>query len=186
MDAILDATARILVNDGYDRLTTNQVARVAGVSVGSLYQYFPNKESLVREVFARHARGMLAMLAGAAGDLVGVPLEKAVRSYVHAMTVAYQANDALDRVLMQQALHLGVDHLQEVHDQAVAVVRLWLEQHKGSILPTDLDTAAVVLVTACEAINHAPALRGQKNDHRNFETEMGNLILRYLRGSSAG
>jgi AcrR family transcriptional regulator len=173
------------VNDGYDRLTTNQVARVAGVSVGSLYQYFPNKESLVREVFARHARGMLAMLSQAATDLEDVPLEAAVRGYVRAMTVSYQANDALDRVLMQQALHLGVDHLREVHDQAVQVVRSWLERHRASVLPTDLDTAAVVLVTACEAINHAPALRGQQNEHTRFEAEMCDLILRYLRGSAS-
>ncbi|MGZ3774046.1 MAG: TetR/AcrR family transcriptional regulator [Pseudobdellovibrionaceae bacterium] len=44
---ILEATARILSLEGYDRLTTNKVAKKAGVSIGSLYQYFPNKESLI-------------------------------------------------------------------------------------------------------------------------------------------
>jgi AcrR family transcriptional regulator len=47
VDALLDATARILVKDGFDRASTNKIAAKAGVSVGSLYQYFPSKEAVV-------------------------------------------------------------------------------------------------------------------------------------------
>ena len=52
VEAILDATARVLVREGYARTSTNRVAAVAGVSIGSLYQYFPNKESLVAALVA--------------------------------------------------------------------------------------------------------------------------------------
>ena len=45
VDAILGAVERILERDGIDGLTTNHVAEMAGVSIGSLYQYFPNKPS---------------------------------------------------------------------------------------------------------------------------------------------
>jgi AcrR family transcriptional regulator len=45
VQAILTATTHILTEDGYDQLTTNRVAERAGVSIGSLYQYFPNKEA---------------------------------------------------------------------------------------------------------------------------------------------
>ena len=47
VDAILVATARVLCETGYDRASTNRIALAAGVSVGSLYQYFPSKEALV-------------------------------------------------------------------------------------------------------------------------------------------
>ena len=47
VDSILDATARVLVRHGFDGLTSNAVAEIAGCSIGSLYQYFPNKEALV-------------------------------------------------------------------------------------------------------------------------------------------
>ena len=47
VEAILTATAHILTEDGYDRLTTNRVAERAGVSIGSLYQYFPHKDALI-------------------------------------------------------------------------------------------------------------------------------------------
>jgi hypothetical protein len=47
VDALLEATARILIREGFDKASTNRIAEVAGVSVGSLYQYFPNKEALI-------------------------------------------------------------------------------------------------------------------------------------------
>jgi len=47
VEVILDATARVLCSTGYDRASTNRIAMSAGVSVGSLYQYFPSKEALV-------------------------------------------------------------------------------------------------------------------------------------------
>jgi len=49
-DAILEAAARILEKDGLDSVNTNAVAELAGVSIGSLYQYFPTKESILAEL----------------------------------------------------------------------------------------------------------------------------------------
>src|SRR5258708_40228727 len=56
VDALLEATARILVKEGYDQASTNRVAEVAGVSIGSLYQYFPSKEALIAAVIDRHTQ----------------------------------------------------------------------------------------------------------------------------------
>ena len=73
VDALIEATARILVREGFDSASTNRIAEQAGVSVGSLYQYFPGKEALVAAVIERHnrelmrvARGTLAKARGAA------------------------------------------------------------------------------------------------------------------------
>ncbi|MFP5226130.1 MAG: TetR/AcrR family transcriptional regulator [Acidobacteriota bacterium] len=54
VDAILDATIQVLLTSGKERLTTTQVARRAGVSVGTLYQYFPNKSALLQACLRRH------------------------------------------------------------------------------------------------------------------------------------
>src|SRR5665213_2578909 len=62
VEAILLATARILTRDGYDHASTNKIADEAGVSVGSLYQYFPSKESLVAALIDRHLLRMTALL----------------------------------------------------------------------------------------------------------------------------
>ena len=50
VEAILEATARILVEEGYDRANTNRIAERVGISIGSLYQYFLNKESLAGKI----------------------------------------------------------------------------------------------------------------------------------------
>lgn len=54
VDAILDATIQVLVTYGKERLTTTLVARRAGVSVGTLYQYFPNKSATLQACLRRH------------------------------------------------------------------------------------------------------------------------------------
>jgi AcrR family transcriptional regulator len=54
VDAILDATIQVLLSVGKERLTTTRVALRAGVSVGTLYQYFPNKSALLQAVLRRH------------------------------------------------------------------------------------------------------------------------------------
>jgi AcrR family transcriptional regulator len=53
VEVILDAAALLLVDEGYDQATTNRIAERAGVSIGSLYQYFPNREAVVAAVAHR-------------------------------------------------------------------------------------------------------------------------------------
>ena len=62
VDAILDATIQVLLRVGMDRLTTTRVAARAGVSVGTLYQYFPNKQALLQAVSKRHMEGIAQVI----------------------------------------------------------------------------------------------------------------------------
>src|SRR5262249_7474993 len=64
VEALLEATARILVKEGFDAASTNRIAAVAGVSVGSLYQYFPSKESLVAALIDRHNQQIMQAVQG--------------------------------------------------------------------------------------------------------------------------
>ena len=58
VDAILEATVQVLLDLGKERLTTTRVASRAGVSVGTLYQYFPNKSALLQAALKRHLDGV--------------------------------------------------------------------------------------------------------------------------------
>ncbi len=82
VDIIVEAAVRVLRNGGYAGLTTRRVAEVAGASVGSLYQYFPNRRAIAAELVRRRADGVLRVLeatdvSGAAtlGDAVAILME---------------------------------------------------------------------------------------------------------------
>src|SRR5688572_18416822 len=78
-DALLEATARVLKKQGFDRASTNRIAEEAGVSIGSLYQYFPSKESLVAALVERHVDEMMTLLEAALVRVAGAPIPVAVR-----------------------------------------------------------------------------------------------------------
>src|SRR5215510_5098878 len=82
VEAILEAAARILVRHGYDGANTNRIAAAAGVSVGSLYQYFPNKESLVAALAAERTGRISAILEARMAQVAHAPLADAVREVI--------------------------------------------------------------------------------------------------------
>ena len=88
--ALLDATARLLVTIGYTPITTNKVAEKAGVGIGSLYEYFPNKESLVAALIERNSLETLQKIKQSMELALQMPHEAALRFWLEKMV------DALD------------------------------------------------------------------------------------------
>lgn len=76
VEAMLDATLQVLVRDGKERLTTTRVAERAGVSVGTLYQYFPNKSSLLQATLRRHLEGVRDVVRMSMRELEGRAVEE--------------------------------------------------------------------------------------------------------------
>jgi AcrR family transcriptional regulator len=179
--AILEAGARILVAEGPDALTTNRVAREAGVSIGSLYQYFGSREAILGALAQRHADDMLALLGEHAGSIAALSPREAVAGFVGAMIAAHRTEPRLHVALTQQLLADGPAALEAVHDPARGLVRAWLEQHRDAIRPRDLDTAAFLLTTTVEAAIHAQILEEpEKLSDPAWERELVDLLLRYL------
>ena len=80
VDVLLEATTRILVKEGYDRASTNRIAELAGVSIGSLYQYFPSKEALVAAVIDRHQQEISEVTRSALVKAAARPIGLVVES----------------------------------------------------------------------------------------------------------
>lgn len=76
VEAILSATIQVLLAEGQERLTTTRVAYRAGVSVGTLYQYFPNKQALLRAVLERHLDEVVSSLERACREHHGSSLDE--------------------------------------------------------------------------------------------------------------
>ncbi|HLH10453.1 MAG TPA: TetR/AcrR family transcriptional regulator [Methylovirgula sp.] len=105
LDAIFEATIQVLLSDGLIRLTTTRVARRAGVSVGTLYQYFPNKQALLFAVMERY----LAMLSGAIEEACAQNLgakvegiaETVVKAYLEAKMDQAEVSPSLYRIALE-------------------------------------------------------------------------------------
>src|SRR2546430_5666111 len=107
VDAILDATTRVLLELGFDGLTTNAVAHTAGVSIGSLYQYFPNKEALVAAVIERHIEAMNESLLAELGRVAALPLPEAVRRLVEVTIHGRGVDPELRRMFVDYGRRVG-------------------------------------------------------------------------------
>ncbi len=102
--AILDAAAQVLAKEGASRFTTARVAKKAGVSVGSLYQYFPNKAAILFRLQSDEWRETSSMLASILGDASRPPFAR-LRALVHAF-IRSECEEAAMRVALNDAAPL--------------------------------------------------------------------------------
>src|SRR5579883_2711752 len=190
VDALVEATARILRKEGYDRASTNKIAALAGVSIGSLYQYFPSKEALVAAVIERHAQELWQVVRDALVKVAASPVEIATRELVAAAIDAHRVDPKLHRVLAEEAPRTGkLANIESVQANAGALFRDYLEAHRREIGVADLDLAAFVLATTVEALTHSAVLHRPDmladGKAGAFVDEVTGLVLRYLRRREA-
>jgi AcrR family transcriptional regulator len=159
VDALVEATARILVREGFDKASTNRIAEVAGVSVGSLYQYFPGKEALVVAVIERHNQDLMRIVRAALADAALLSVEQGVRRIVAAAIRAHRVDPRLHRVLAEQIPHTGrLEDVEAFNRETQALFRAWLEDHGDELRVADLGLAAFVCGTSIETLTHTAVL----------------------------
>jgi AcrR family transcriptional regulator len=182
VEAILDATARVLCSIGYDRASTNRIALAAGVSVGSLYQYFPSKEALVAALAARHMATMTALVRSKLAEVANAPMPVAVRTMIDAMFEAHGVDPRLHKVLIEEVPRIGrLENLRHVERETEGLVAIMLESRKAELRRTNVETMALLLVTVVEAATHAAVLAElEPARSRAVADELTDLVLRYL------
>jgi AcrR family transcriptional regulator len=159
VDSILDATTRVLVKQGFDGLTTNAVARIAGVSIGSLYQYFPNKEALVAALIERHSEQMNLAIKAELTRVATLPIAQAARAVIELTMQAHAIEPELHRVLTEQIPRIGrLAKLRELDEISQRMVVALLVARRDEVAIRDPDLAAFVLVSTIESIVHRAAL----------------------------
>ena len=186
MDALVEATARILVREGFDKASTNRIAEQAGVSVGSLYQYFPSKEALVVAVIERHNQELMQLVRGALAEVSALPLEQAVRMLVATAIEAHRVDPKLHRVLAEQIPRTGkLENVETFNRQTYAMFRAYLENHRDEVRDVDLDLATFSCVTSIEALTHTAVLHRPEMLSQEMKgtlvEEATRLVVRYLR-----
>jgi AcrR family transcriptional regulator len=182
VSAILDATARVLCTTGYDRASTNRVAMAAGVSVGSLYQYFPSKEALVAALVERHREQMMSLVKRKLDEVATAPLAMGIEAMIDAMFAAHEVDPKLHKVLIEQVPRVGrLEKLVDMDREIEAILAAYLALRVGELRRPDVAAAAFVLVNVVESVTHASVLAELPVARsRGVARELTDLIRRYL------
>jgi AcrR family transcriptional regulator len=161
VDAIVEASIQLLLKQGYDKFTTARVAERTGVSVGSLYQYFPNKAALAAAVIDRCCENFLIAFQNAlASRPPRVTLAECVRAIVEVTLVSHHLAPELHRIVLDLAPRIGVTDKAEGFSKAAAqLIEAMLRKHEDEIAPDiDLAAAATIIETVLEALAHRAVL----------------------------
>ncbi|MEG3882435.1 TetR/AcrR family transcriptional regulator [Microcoleus sp. herbarium7] len=178
VEAILTATAHILTQFGYDRATTNRIAELAGVSIGSLYQYFPSKEALVTSLAEHHVNTMMEIIESNLKDQFNAPIEVVLHKLVKACIAAHALDPMLHKVLNEQVPRINNTNAEE---RVTALLRAYLELHRDQIQPQNLDLTVLILGRTVEALTHTAVIeRPELLSDGQLEQEITNLLLSYL------
>ena len=150
VEALLDSTTRILAHEGYARLTTNRVAEVAGVSIGSLYEYFPNKQALVAATLARAIREIVDEVSASlrtALSLAGQP-RAGIDYWMRAMMTALEKRGALLRVALREVPFLWeIPELRDLSRSLQHIAREGRNKSQRVVHFDDPETSTYLLMT---------------------------------------
>lgn len=186
VEAILDATIQVLMRDGKERLTTTAVARRAGVSVGSLYQYFPNKSSLLQAVLRRHLERVYGSVVDACERSRGQGLraigEELVAAFLKAKFEQIDTSIALYRISDDVE---GAAIARQLGRQSIEAIAEMLRSSSERLL-TDADTAATLLLGIMAGISR-PMLESEnpRAARLSLEDELRVTVVAYLEARRA-
>ena len=187
VEALLEATAHLLVQEGFARMSTNRIAQRAGVSIGSLYQYFSDKEALVAALNQRVAEAQMAAITAQLGRIHDEPLDEAVRSLIRGIIEAKRVEPQLAQALAQQAPRVGghgaqQDLLRRLGDVVSATLR-----RRRDIRDVDVELSSFALVNAMFAVTQAAVItRPELIADDQLAEILAQMCIRYLAPEPVG
>ncbi len=178
--AIHEAGIQVLLSLGYRKLTTTRVAERAGVSVGTLYQYFPNRQALIRAVLERYLVEMSASIQADSQALEGRPLDEIAAGLVDAMIAAKWRRLEVSRAMHEPLVEVGGAELVRASAARGASLVADLLRSCPEIAGVDVEPLAVFLVMACTSMLQAAFIE-YAADKETIRAHMHAMVRGYLR-----
>jgi AcrR family transcriptional regulator len=181
--AILEATVQILDSEGLDAATTTRIAEVAGVSIGSLYQYFSHRDAVLKALQEREFERTLAMMQRVLADvhLEDAP-EQTILDVLRSLAELYMESPGLHRVLAIEGLRVAkAENVHAFDLRVIDLVRHFLTVTKAPIARRNLEAAAFIVYQSVRATMLAYLLeRPPGLDKEGLIEELGQLLTGYL------
>ena len=185
--AVLDAAVQVLAKEGAQRFTTARVAEKAGVSVGSLYQYFPNKAAILFRLQTDEWRQTTEMLRDILADVQKPPLER-LRALVHAF-VRSECDEAEMRVALNDAapLYRDAPEAQQAKASGERTLQVFMEEAAPQASDAARAVAGDLIMTTLSAAGkqfsespRAPA------EVEAYADALADMFCAYLKGLAHG
>jgi AcrR family transcriptional regulator len=173
---------RIIRKDGVAAVTTNRIAEVAGISIGSLYQYFPDKRAIFLALHDRHAHDIAALIDATVVAHAAAPFEQFVAALLGALIDAHHADPELGALLAE--VPLGTDGTRALQTRLQNAFRLALAARPDHYYShTELAALLFVLPPMVDALTHAAAAqaRSPKLSLATARAEAIRAVLTYVR-----
>ncbi|MGC7198186.1 TetR/AcrR family transcriptional regulator [Mycobacteroides abscessus] len=180
---ILEAAAHVFADFGYAAGTTNRIAERAEISIGSLYQYFPNKDAILVELMTAHTHRGFALIHQHLAAGLPDTIEDTLRVFVRSAIDNHRDSPRLHRVLFEEAPRppefLAMLHRSE--DAVIAAAEAVLAAHP-EVRVTETCTAARMVVATIESLVHRLIAGPRPIDPQLFEDQLVDMLTRYLAG----
>jgi AcrR family transcriptional regulator len=180
VEALLEATADILIRQGYAKLTTNRIAERAGVNIASLYQYFPGKDAIVAELRRRHGAEQRTALRQVLAEHTPGQLESTLRALVVVGVAGHASAPRMHQVFTEEIPALAYRDAAAIDAPIFEEMRRFLQQADVDV--RDLDLTMWMISTASGAVLHRAAIERPEDLSNGVITEeLVALLCRYLR-----
>lgn len=182
VNAILQAARSIIIDKGFENASTNYIAEVAGVSIGTVYQYFPRKEAilaaLLEQDVVRHAGPLRQCML----DNLHRPLEECLPRVIGLVLEARKASLDIVRGLHSSEAQFGDDaHLLTPESFLHTTTKIFWEEHKAEIKIENLEIVdSVIEYMVVGAMNLYLNDPSPKLTDSEFTTNLADAVLRYL------
>ncbi len=183
VDFIKQAATHILKEKGLSEFTTNHVAEKAGVSIGSLYQYFPSKEVLIAEIKRDHFAQLRVLIKNAYQENIDSTLDKIVEAFIVASIAAHQIDPELHRILTGEWEDFQIKEDDNSKQSVRFVIEELLIKYRSELRPNiNISLAAKLTYKVVESMTHDTVLnQPQLLLEKEFVEEIKRMVMSYLK-----
>jgi AcrR family transcriptional regulator len=183
VDLILEAAAQILAHEGEEELTTNGIAERAGFSIGTLYQYFPNRESVLDALIERERDSSDQRIRAALAEIEPGGIAGTVRQIVRILISSFARHGRVRKRFAISITRLAVARGNETKLDLIAgaIVEAWRDASARTDRELDADEAFVLTRAVLGALRAAVLEDSARLKTQRFEDAVVRLILGFLR-----
>ena len=183
VEVILTAAAQVFSDLGYGKATTNHIARRAGVSIGSLYQYFPNKDAVLYSLLERHIREGYEIIVKVIPEIekIGLINRTVIRMLVVTMIDMHRQDPALHRLLFEEVRTTPFWSGYKKNEDYVVERLLSLLKRTPAARVRNPEAAVQLMSRTIEAMTHRFILYGyNRMSEAEFIDEVTDMLASYL------